>query len=220
MMADFFDVLRGQAHRSDGRRGRSSGRGADALRSRRAARTMRRVSAVLCAGLAVVAALGCVLASVETRPVLVAVTPAVRGESLADAQLALVQVPAADCLDGAVGSWDEWRILFGEAAIAAIDIAAGQPIFPTMIRASPVVPAGHTVIGIRLASDGGTLLPGDEIELVSAVGCTDDERSCRISGHAVVMGTDGEYTAVALSADDALRVMASQEAGAIVAVTR
>ena len=179
---------------------------------------MRRFAAALSAGTAVLLAFGVALAGADTRPVLVAVSPAAQGDALTDAQLALTQVPATDCLDGAIGSWDEWRSRYGAAAVAAIDIEAGQPIFPTMIRASPVTPAGHTVIAIRLASDDATLMVGDEIELVSAVGCADGEPSCRLSERAIVMGADGEYTAVALSADDALRVMASQEAGAIVAV--
>ena len=179
---------------------------------------MRRIVAAAGAALAMMLALACILADHETRPILVAASRIERGATLHPDQLTLVQVPAADCLGTAIGSWDDWTAHHGGTAIAAIDIEAGQPILPAMIRASPVTPAGHTVIEVRLASDGTTLTPGDEIALASAVGCADDARSCLICDHAIVMGTDGEYTTVALDADDALRIMASQEAGAIVAV--
>ncbi|MBT1160554.1 SAF domain-containing protein [Bifidobacterium sp. SO1] len=195
---------------------------------------MRRVACAAAAGLTMLAALMCVLGTVATRTVVVAAVDIERGTAIEAGMLRLAQWPIGDgaVLEDALDSLDGLR------GIAQVDIVAGQPMYRPMIRDQPTIPDGFTVIEVRLASDGDALMNGDEIALASATGCTDaaddgpSSDACVLVERAMVMRlgtsagrTSNGYAAVsttplAMSAVDALRVMAAQEAGAIVAVTR
>lgn len=203
---------------------------ANSLRRRRLTHVVRRAIIAVAAGVAVFAALMCVVGAQATRTVMVAAVDIARGQTVDADMLRPAQVPVSD-----VGGWS-WNAVLDDVSglpgVAQVDIAAGQPIFGSMIRAQPVVPDGFTVIEVRLASAAGVLTAGDEIALASAVGCARDEHdetaandACVLVERALVMqepqdATPDAATTLAMAPNDALRVMSSQEAGAIVAVAR
>ena len=206
---------------------------ANSLQRRRLTHAVRRAMIAVAAGVAVFAALMCVVGAQATRTVMVAAVDITRGRTVDADMLRPAQVPVSD-----VGGWSWDAVLdnvTGLPGVAQVDITAGQPIFGSMIRAQPVVPDGFTVIEVRLASAAGVLTAGDEIALASAVGCARDETdeaggtaaddACILVERALVMRepqdvTPDAATTLAMAPDDALRVMSSQEAGAIVAVAR
>ncbi|MCW1000397.1 SAF domain-containing protein, partial [Streptococcus anginosus] len=69
--------------------------------------------------------------------------------------------------------------------IAQIDIAVNDPISTHMARDAPLPPTGTTVIEVRLASNPDDLLPGDSVQLASAVGCAGED--CVLAEEALVM---------------------------------
>ncbi|KAB8286734.1 flagellar basal body P-ring biosynthesis protein FlgA [Bifidobacterium ramosum] len=188
---------------------------------------MRRWTAAICAAGAVYAGLMCVAGATVTRPVVVAATAMRRGDAVNGDMFRVVEVPADAALDTALSSMED----VADDGIAQVDIAEGQPIFDAMIRGSPVTPDGFTVIEVRLASAVDALMVGDTVSLSSAMGCAagddahddahdDAEISCLLAERALVMSRFKELTALAMPPEDALRVMTSQEAGAIVAVAK
>lgn len=200
---------------------------ANSLRRRRLTHVVRRAIIAVAAGVAVFAALMCVVGAQATRTVMVAAVDIARGQTVDADMLRPAQVPVSD-----VGGWS-WNAVLDDVSglpgVAQVDIAAGQPIFGSMIRAQPVVPDGFTVIEVRLASAAGVLTAGDEIALASAVGCARDgtvaDDACVLVERALVMrepqdATTDATTTLAMAPNDALRVMSSQEVGAIVAVAR
>ena len=258
----------------------------DGLRRRRCRALMARAAAAACAGLAVFAALTCVLSTVERVPVVVVTRDLARGARLAATDLRVERTPRAPAVEGAV---HEPRDAVG--MVLHTDAAAGQPLYPASIRAEPVAPAGHTVLGVSVASDVAGLAPGDQVALATAVGCpagadaggpggegddmavgdgtdaaspggaatmppgdgapapdaaaTDGDPSdpsgldgsgagtasgglCTLTDRALVMATPrpaedgsvGGVVSLAMPPEAALRVMATEEAGAIVALTR
>ena len=171
----------------------------------------RRCIAAFCAGLAVLFGLGTVLAQVQTAPVVIADRPIARGEIISSADIRVELLPVST-----VGS------------SAQIDIAVNDPISTHMARDAPLPPTGTTVIEVRLASNPDDLLPGDSVQLVSAVGCAGED--CVLAEEALVM-TIGEAEASSLGSNErqvsfamkphaAAAVMELQQAGAIVAVMR
>ncbi|NMM94621.1 SAF domain-containing protein [Bifidobacterium sp. DSM 109957] len=124
--------------------------------------------------------------------------------------------------------------------VAQITIEVNDPISTHMARDAPLAPTGTTVIEVRLASNPEELLAGDRVRLVSAVGCEGEE--CTLTDDALVMGahiSDSEdygygsassngnvlsqgvqTVSFAMDPQAAARVMALQEAGAIMAVMR
>ena len=219
-MARLFitDHGRGNTRTAHGRK-----RTPDGLRRRQLRALWGRMAAAICAGFAVFAALTCVLSTVETVPVLVAARTVRRGTMIRAADVALVHTPRAAVVEDALHT-DAGAI----GLVAQIDVAAGQPLYPTAIRAAPVPPEHATVLQVRVASDVTTLLPGDHVALASAAGCpAGRDPPCTLTDQALVMaqptrtaddGVGGQLS-LALPPEAALTVMAIEDAGAIVAVT-
>ena len=191
------------------------------LRRRRMADALRRLTAALCVGLAVLFGIEAVLAVVETEPMVVAARSIRRGDIIlaADVQLADMPVSAAG------PSWTGNVV----GKVAQIDIEAADPISTHMARDAPVAPTGTTVIEVRLASSVDDVLAGDQVRLVSAVGC--EGADCTLAENATVMNVDKPDTTGALGSNDRLvsfamppeaaaKVMELQQAGAIMAVVR
>ena len=189
------------------------------LRRRRMADALRRLTAALCVGLAVLFGLEAVLAVVETEPMVVAARSIRRGDIIlaADVQLADMPVSAAGNIEDVVGK------------VAQIDIEAADPISTHMARDAPVAPTGTTVIEVRLASSVDDVLAGDQVRLVSAVGC--EGADCTLAENATVMnvgkpdatgalGGNDRLVSFAMPPEAAAKVMELQQAGAIMAVVR
>lgn len=229
MVTDFFDSIR-----------RSFG-SANGLRRRRIVYVWRRLLCAAAASVAVFAALMCVVTATATRMIVVAAVDIEYGTVIDPDMVRVTAWPSSDSLvlPNVFVTMEE----IPDGGIAQVDIGAGQPLFRPMIRDQPSVPDGFTVIEVHLASDTGALIPGDTVALASLAGCegshdagASSEQSCILVEHAMVMtgrGTKGassetssgnydarSLTMLAMPPDDALRVMASQEAGAVVAVAR
>ncbi len=193
------------------------------LRRRRMADALRRLTAALCVGLAVLFGLEAVLAVVETEPMVVAARSIDGVTSLAaDVQLADMPVSAAG------PSWTG-NIEDVVGKVAQIDIEAADPISTHMARDAPVAPTGTTVIEVRLASSVDDVLAGDQVRLVSAVGC--EGADCTLAENATVMnvgkpdaigalGGNDRLVSFAMPPEAAAKVMELQQAGAIMAVVR
>ena len=98
-----------------------------------------------------------------------------------------------------------------------------------MARDAPVAPTGTTVIEVRLASSVDDVLAGDQVRLVSAVGC--EGADCTLAENATVMnvgkpdatgalGGNDRLVSFAMPPEAAAKVMELQQAGAIMAVAR
>ena len=182
------------------------------LRRRRMADALRRLTAALCVGLAVLFGLEAVLAVVETEPMVVAARSIRRGDIIlaADVQLADMPVSAA-----------------GPSWTGNIEDVVGK--VAQMARDAPVAPTGTTVIEVRLASSVDDVLAGDQVRLVSAVGC--EGADCTLAENATVMnvgkpdaigalGGNDRLVSFAMPPEAAAKVMELQQAGAIMAVVR
>ena len=195
--------------------------------------------------------------------VVVMTRDAERGETLHDGDVRAASVPASAVLEGAVTSVDAVS-----GKVAQADLDRGQPLYPTLVRDAPAVPPGNTVLEVTVANDVSSLVAGDRVSLVSAVGCdgsppsegglspsalamergeaggmdtedldaprpgeADDSAAgpttfCLLAAEALAMGratpasdgATGGTVALALSPDEALRVMAAAPLGAIVTV--
>ena len=182
------------------------------LKLRRAAYTVRRLVAALCAGLAVFFGLQSVIGATATYPTLVASQLIRRGTIIAADQVRVVQSTTAGRglknPEDAIGR------------IAQIPIEAGERITTHMARDAPIAAPGQAVIDVQLATASATLIPGDRISLVSAVGCERDNATCVLADDAVVITTQTTQTpaSCAMAPDDALAVLQAQETGTIIAV--
>ena len=192
------------------------------LRRRRMADALRRLTAALCVGLAVLFGLEAVL--VETEPMVVAARSIRRGDIILAADVQLADMPVS-----AIGPSWACNIEDVVGKVAQIDIEAADPISTHMARDAPVAPTGTTVIEVRLASSVDDVLAGDQVRLVSAVGC--EAPNCTLAENATVMNVDKPDTTGALGSNDRLvsfamppeaaaKVMELQQAGAIMAVVR
>lgn len=194
------------------------------LRRRRMADALRRLTAALCVGLAVLFGIEAVLAVVETEPMVVAARLIRRGDIILAADVQLADMPVS-----AIGPSWACNIEDVVGKVAQIDIEAADPISTHMARDAPVAPTGTTVIEVRLASSVDDVLAGDQVRLVSAVGC--EGADCTLAENATVMNVDKPDTTGALGSNDRLvsfamppeaaaKVMELQQAGAIMAVVR
>ena len=150
------------------------------LRRRRMADALRRLTAALCVGLAVLFGLEAVLAVVETEPMVVAARSIRRGDIILAADVQLADMPVSAAGPSWTGNIED---VVGK--VAQIDIEAADPISTHMARDAPVAPTGTTVIEVRLASSVDDVLAGDQVRLVSAVGC--EGADCTLAENATVM---------------------------------
>ena len=188
------------------------------LRRRRMADALRRLTAALCVGLAVLFGLEAVLAVVETEPMVVAARAIRRGDIILAADVQLADMPVSAAGPSWTGNIED---VVGK--VAQIDIEAADPISTHMARDAPVAPTGTTVIEVRLASSV------DQVRLVSAVGC--EGADCTLAENATVMnvgkpdatgalGGNDRLVSFAMPPEAAAKVMELQQAGAIMAVVR
>ena len=189
------------------------------LRRRRMADALRRLTAALCVGLAVLFGLEAVLAVVETEPMVVAARSIRRGDIILAADVQLADMPVSAAGPSWTGNIED---VVGK--VAQIDIEAADPISTHMARDAPVAPTGTTVIEVRLASS-----VDDQVRLVSAVGC--EGADCTLAENATVMnvgkpdatgalGGNDRLVSFAMPPEAAAKVMELQQAGAIMAVVR
>ncbi|WP_240947512.1 SAF domain-containing protein [Bifidobacterium oedipodis] len=196
---------------------------------------MRRLTAALCAGLAVWCALEAVLSTIATAPMAVAAQTIERGAVIRADDVQIISAPQS-----LIGPSILTQVEQVTGKVAQITIEVNDPISTHMARDAPLAPTGTTVIEVRLASNPEELLAGDRVRLVSAVGCEGEE--CTLTDDALVMGahiSDSEdygygsassngnvlsqgvqTVSFAMDPQAAARVMALQEAGAIMAVMR
>ena len=134
--------------------------------------------------------------------------------------------------DGVTLFWPptfSWLICRELRQARQIDIEAADPISTHMARDAPVAPTGTTVIEVRLASSVDDVLAGDQVRLVSAVGC--EGADCTLAENATVMnvgkpdaigalGGNDRLVSFAMPPEAAAKVMELQQAGAIMAVVR
>ncbi len=148
------------------------GRGSDqppprfGLRRRRAIAALRRVLIPVLAGLAVLFTLHSVASATATQEVLVAARPLRQGALIRTADVETRTVPAATAWQSAAQTPSEVN-----GRIAQIDIKPGQLLVGNMIRASPVVPKGFTVVEARLAGASFGIRLGDEVSLAASSSC-------------------------------------------------
>ena len=203
------------------------------LRRRRMADALRRLTAALCVGLAVLFGLEAVLAVVETEPMVVAARSIRRGDIILAADVQLADMPVSAAGPSWTGNIED---VVGK--VAQIDIEAADPISTHMARDAPVAPTGTTVIEVRLASSVDDVLAGDQVRLVSAVGCEGADCTPAVSTgggtlaeNATVMnvgkpdaigalGGNDRLVSFAMPPEAAAKVMELQQAGAIMAVVR
>lgn len=190
------------------------------LRRRRMADALRRLTAALCVGLAVLFGLEAVLAVVETEPMVVAARSIRRGDIILAADVQLADMPVSAAGPSWTGNIED---VVGK--VAQIDIEAADPISTHMARDAPVAPTGTTVIEVRLASSVDDVLAGDQVRLVSAVGC--EGADCTLAENATVMnvgkpdatgalGGNDRLVSFAMPPEAAAKVMELQQAGAMI----
>ena len=176
------------------------------LRRRRMADALRRLTAALCVGLAVLFGIEAVLAVVETEPMVVAVRSIRRGDIILAADVQLADMPVSAAGPSWTGNIED---VVGK--VAQIDIEAADPI------------------STHLASSVDDVLAGDQVRLVSAVGC--EGADCTLAENATVMnvgkpdaigalGGNDRLVSFAMPPEAAAKVMELQQAGAIMAVVR
>lgn len=115
----------------------------------------------------------CVLQAVSSiipsQPVVVANVAVPRGTSLHASMLTERIVPGNDTLRTAIRSPTD-----ALGMVAQVDIAAGEPLLGSMIRAAPVAPAGHAVVDVRPVSNVDDIVVGDRVALTAVDGCVGD----------------------------------------------
>ena len=174
------------------------------LRRRRMADALRRLTAALCVGLAVLFGLEAVLAVVETEPMVVAARSIRRGDIILAADVQLADMPVSAAGPSWTGNIED---VVGK--VAQIDIEAADPISTHMARDAPVAPTGTTVIEVRLASSVDDVLA--ENATVMNVGKPDATGA---------LGGNDRLVSFAMPPEAAAKVMELQQAGAIMAVVR
>ncbi|OXN01521.1 flagellar basal body P-ring biosynthesis protein FlgA [Bifidobacterium vansinderenii] len=166
--------------------------------------------------------LQCLMSLMERGPVAVASASISRGLTITAASVTIEQVPVSAVTESAFTSSDDI-----DGLIAQIDIAKGEPIMKGMAKRAPVVGADHTAVEITVSSSVETLMPGRAVRLVaadrvlaeSAMVVKVPEQGSEDSG-GILSGRDGEdaTVTVALTAEEAMAVLAAQEEGPILAV--
>lgn len=186
------------------------------LEGRRRQWQLRRALAAMLAALAVWCALQCVMATVRTRPVLVAVHALQPGNTISIDDVTVLDIPDHDALDGVLHDPAQ-----AAGSLAAVEVAAGELLAASLLTDTPVVPPGHTVIDVRLGELQHPFALGTKVRLTAAVGCDSPAgQGCTVSDDAMVMGTavqDG-LVAMAMPAEDAMRTLDVQAQVPIIAV--
>lgn len=141
-------------------RGASGSRTLDRRRGRSLA---RRIGLCVSTGILVWSLTSMILAMVPTRMIAVAAAGIPRGTMIEASQVVMRAVPDDASFEHA---FERTEMVLG--LVAAVDIPAGQPLFPSMVRDPPSAPAGETIVAVPLASSGGGLLPGDMVRLLSS----------------------------------------------------
>lgn len=115
----------------------------------------------------------CVLQTVSSiipsQPVVVANVAVTRGTSLQTSMLSERIVPGNDTMRTAIRSPTD-----AIGMVAQVDIAAGEPLLGSMIRAAPVAPAGYAVVDVRPVSNVDGIVAGDRVALTAVGGCDGD----------------------------------------------
>ena len=120
-----------------------------------------------------------------------------RGDIILAADVQLADMPVSAAGPSWTGNIED---VVGK--VAQIDIEAADPISTHMARDAPVAPTGTTVIEVRLASSVDDVLAGDQVRLVSAVGC--EGADCTLAENATVMNVGKPDTTGALGGNDRL----------------
>lgn len=139
---------------------------APTLAARRLRVRLRRIACACAAAAAVLMVWTMVDARTMRVDVVVTTRDVTRGETLHADDVRAASVPVSALSEGAVASVDA-----ASGKVAQADLARGQPLYPTLIRAAPAVPRGNTVLEVTVANDVSSLVAGDRVSLVSAVGC-------------------------------------------------
>ena len=166
--------------------------------------------------------LQCVMSLVERSPVVVASVSISRGTVIDSDDMTVEQVPASVVTESAFHTAED-----ATGLIAQVDIAKGEPIMRSMMARTPVMGAGHTAVEVTLASSTATLMPGRSVRLVaadrvlaeSAMVLTVPDRGSGESDGLLSGKGESETVAIALTADEAMAVLAAQEEGPVLAVT-
>ncbi|MBT1177419.1 SAF domain-containing protein [Bifidobacterium callimiconis] len=200
----------------------SSRRRDDTVAARRRRALVRRLTIAVCAGLSVWLILQCLMSLVARGPVAVASASISRGSTITAASVTIEQVPVSAITESAFSSADDV-----DGLIAQVDIAKGEPIMRGMATRAPVVAADHTAVEITVSSSTDALMPGRAVRLVAAdrvlaesamVVKVPERGSDDSSGILSGRGGDDATVTVALTAEEAMAVLAAQEAGPILAV--
>lgn len=189
------------------------------LEERRRRNRMMRIAASLCAFFMVFAICQCVIVASKTQPMLIAAVDISRGDAIEASDVLIVQIPAHAALQSVLNSKKQ-----AVGSMARVDIGKGNAIYPSMTVDMPAVPAGYTVLNVRIASDGDDIEPGDMLSLLSSIGCSADEAACTVSDNSMAMdiarSNDSGIVTLpcAMPADEAAGILSIQDAGAIIAV--
>lgn len=205
---------------SDDRRHRIT----DNAAHRRRRERLRRAALACCCGLTVWAALQCMLSLTDRQTLVVARTDLMPGHVLTDADLQLAHAPTTHVLDD---TYTEIQNVRGK--VTRIPIAAGSPLLPGMMSTVPAPSADHTSLAIPLASLPDTLIPGDEVRLVSTTRVLaeratvldipdppDDDGLLSSSDD----GWDGSTVTFSVTPDEAIAILSARDTSPILAVTR
>lgn len=200
----------------------SSRRRDDTVVVRRRRALARRLTVAFCAGLSVWLILQCVMSLVERSPVVVASVSISRGTAIDFDDMTVEQAPASVVTESAFHTTED-----AAGLIAQVDIAKGEPIMRSMTSRTPVISAGRTAVEVTLASSPATLMPGRHVRLVAAdrvlaesalVLAVPDRGSGESDGLLSGNAESGTVT-IALTADEAMAVLAAQQEGPVLAVT-
>ena len=149
------------------------------------------------------------------------------GLVIATGDVEMVEMPDHDALRHALGCPDD-----AVGLVTQTRIEKGDILLTTDVGELPQVPEHHTVIDVRLGLGQHSFPIGTVVELRSTQACADDARAspegcgaprCVVSSHAVVMAqprlddTGSTVTQMAMSAVEALQVLAAQEHGTLIA---
>ncbi|SCC79852.1 Chaperone for flagella basal body P-ring formation [Bifidobacterium commune] len=136
------------------------------LKQRRNMRQIRTVLGALCAGLAVFFALQSIAGTLSTKSAVTATHNISRGHTISISDTKQVQIPESPALSAVFSSDEEAKGL-----VAQVDIAAGSVIMQSMVRPTPMITHGETVIDVRMSGSHTSLIPGDKVSLVGSAGC-------------------------------------------------
>lgn len=192
------------------------------LQTRRLLWQLRHMLLALSVGVALFCTLQCVALATATRQAVVAARDLDAGLVIATGDVEMVEMPDHDALRHALGSPDD-----AVGLVTQTRIEKGDILLTTDVGELPQVPEHHTVIDVRLGLGQHSFPIGTVVELRSTQACADDARAspegCVVSSHAVVMAqprlddTGSTVTQMAMSAVEALQVLAAQEHGTLIA---